>query len=93
MSNNKDYDNDTFLIESESSEEEASKIFNIIAELKRLNKIQDYGEIAVLYRKHNTDTISNLIELLCENNIDFVIRGQNDLAEQNEIKSIVLLLW
>ncbi|MFM5882743.1 UvrD-helicase domain-containing protein [Methanobrevibacter gottschalkii] len=93
VSNNDDYDNDTFLIESEDSQDEASKIFKIITELKRLNKIEDYGEVAVLYRKHNTRTIANLIELLDENNIEFVIRGQNDLADQNEIRSILLLLW
>ncbi len=93
VSSNNEYDNDTFLVESEDSQDEAGEIFNIITELKRLNKINDYGEVAVLYRKHNTGTITKLIELLCENDIDFVIRSQNDLAEQNEVKSVILLLW
>ena len=93
QSYNTRYDNDTFLIRNDDNTSEAKKIFKIIKNLKESGKILDYGEVAVLYRKHSNKTVSELIRLFQENGIDFVIRGQRDLEKQDEVKSIKTLLW
>ena len=85
------YNNSNFIIESESSSEEAKNICNTIKCLKK--KGVDYKDIAVLYRKHNNDTVPELIKLFRENDIDFSVYGQADLMDQDEVKSIVTLLW
>ncbi|MBR4447918.1 ATP-dependent DNA helicase, partial [Methanobrevibacter sp.] len=91
-SNNNDYNNSSFIIEAENPEEEAKTIFDTINYLVQ-NKNLNYEDIAVLYRKHYNKTIPALIELLYENNIDFTIRGQADLKDRDEVKSIIILLW
>ena len=92
-SDNKKYDNDTFIIKNADHDEEARRIFEAIKYLKENGKIKDYGEVAILYRKHSNKTIPKLISLFAENGINFVIEGQKDLDKQDEIKSIVTLLW
>lgn len=92
ISNNNEYDNDSYLIEAETPEEEAQTIFNTINYLVE-NKNLKYEDIAVLYRKHYNKTVPALIELFNEHNIDFTIRGQADLKDRNEVKSIIILLW
>ena len=98
---NKKYDNPTFLIENESNEDEAQKIFDIIQHIKESGKIKDYGEVGVLYRTHNNKTITELVNLFNQFNenkydkdqIKFNIKGQSDLEDQDEIKSILTMLW
>ncbi len=99
-SNNEKYDNPTFLVESSNHDEEAEKIFDIIQYLKQSGKILDYGEVGVLYRKHSNKTIAQLLELFDQHNeinpenpIDYTIKGQSDLAKQDEIKSLIIMLW
>ena len=101
QSANKKYDNSTFIVENESNVEEAQKVFEIIKYLKETGKIKDYGEIGVLYRTHSNNTITELIKLFDQFNEDkddkdqikFNIKGQADLAEQDEVKSILTMLW
>lgn len=98
---NKKYDNPTFIVENESNEEEAQKVFDIILHLKESGKINDYGEVGVLYRTHGNKTITELVNLFNqfnenkddENQIKFNIKGQADLSVQDEIKSILTMLW
>ena len=90
---NDDYDNCTFIMESESNSEEADKILNTIKYLKESGKINSYNEIAVLYRRHSNKTITELINLFYENGINFTIKGQADLKDQDEVKSIMTMLW
>lgn len=92
VSYNPGYSNPSLIIEAESPEDEAYRIFTTIQYLKE-NKNVKYEDIAVLYRKHYNKTIPELIKLLDENNISFTIRGQQDLKDQVEVKSIILLLW
>ena len=92
-SNNDEYNNHNFLVSSEDNENEAQKVLDIIKELKETGKIKDYGEVAVLYRKHSNKTVEELINKLNENKIDFVIKGQRDLSKQNEVRSILAMLW
>lgn len=86
-----DYNNPNFIIESDNALEEAKNICKTICCLKK--KGVDYKDIAVLYRKHGTDTVNELIKLFNQNDIEFSIHGQSDLAEQEEVKSILVLLW
>jgi len=98
---NKKYNNATFIIENESNNDEAQKIFDIICHLKQSGKIKDYGEVGVLYRTHGNKTIMELINLFNQFNEDkndeekikFNIKGQSDLSEQDEVKSVLTMLW
>ena len=86
-----DHNNSNFIMESGSALQEAENICNAIKCLKS-NGV-NYKDIAVLYRKHNNDTVPELIKLFNQNNIKFSIHGQSDLADQKEVKSIITLLW
>ena len=91
VSNGKPYNNPNFLVESADSVEEASQVYQII------NTLIDNGvkesDIAVLYRKHSDKTIAELVERFHEGGISFSIKGQSDLSDQAEVKSIMILLW
>ena len=91
-SNGKEYNNPNFLIKNASSEDEASNIFNIIKTLLD-NGMAKESDIGILYRKHSDKTIASLVELFKNNNINFSIKGQSDLSEQNEVKSLITLMW
>lgn len=93
-SNNKRYNNPNFIIENDNSDDEAENIYQLIKFLKNRNLIKCYSDVAVLYRKHSDKTIANLKDKFnMDDEIDFTIKGQSDLAEQNEVKSIIMLLW
>lgn len=91
-SDNKKYNNPNFIIRSKNNDEEADKIYNIIKHLKDEYGLKD-SDIAVLYRTNFNKTIPKLIEKLNDDCIDFSIRGQKDLSNQDEVKSIITLLW
>jgi len=93
VSNGKEYDNPNFLLKNENSDDEAKKVYKIIETLKENGQIRDYNDVAILYRHHSDKTISNLIEMFSEGGIDFSIKGQSDLGNQDEVKSIIILLW
>ncbi|WP_298522514.1 ATP-dependent DNA helicase [uncultured Methanobrevibacter sp.] len=89
----KSYNNPNFLLENDTSDTEAENVFEIIRYLKENDLIQGYEDVAILYRKHSDKTLAALIEKLNENEIGYSVRGQSDLAEQNEVKTIITLLW
>ncbi|MBQ2962609.1 ATP-dependent DNA helicase [Methanobrevibacter sp.] len=91
VSNGKPYNNPNFLVESANSSEEASKVYQIISTLID-NGVKE-SDIAVLYRKHSDKTIAELVERFNDGGIDFSIKGQSDLSDQAEVKSIMILLW
>ena len=100
---NQEYDNPSFIVETDMPknkrqkklgyEEEAKKIFEIIRYLDENGKIDDFSDIAVLYRKHSSRTISTLIGLLQEAEIPFYVKGSRDLGSQNEIRAVIILWW
>ena len=91
VSNGKPYNNPNFLLENESSDDEASNVYQIISTL--IENGIDESDIAVLYRKHSDKTIANLVEKFNAGGIGFSIKGQSDLSEQAEVKSLMALLW
>lgn len=86
-----EYNNDNFIIQSENPFDEAIKICETIKCLKGKGVAEK--DIAVLYRKHNNKTVPKLINLFRESDIKFSIQGQEDLKDQDEVKSILALLW
>lgn len=88
-----DCNNPNLLIENESSIGEANTIYGIIKFLKENNKINDYSDVAILYRKHSDDTITHLIDKFNENDIEFSVKGRKDLSDQNEVQTLLTLMW
>ena len=84
--------NPNFLMVNKDEIEEANNILKIIKTLIDSGKVKE-SDIGILYRKHSDDTLAYLIDLFKINNIDFSIKGQNDLSEQVEVKSLMTLLW
>lgn len=103
VADNQEYDNPSFIVETDlpkqknrrkpAYEIEAHKILEIIKKLDENNQIDDYGDIAVLYRKHSSHTIATLISLLQDAEIPFYVRGSRDLKSQNEIKAVIIMWW
>ena len=101
--NNQEYNNPSFLIETEiperrndkhlAYEAEAHKIVKIIKRLDENDQIKDFSDIAVLYRKHASKTIGYLIDLMLEEEIPFSVKGRKDLEDQKEIKAIIIMWW
>lgn len=71
---------------------QSKKIVKIIKHLKTNNKIDKYGDIAILYRSRNK-YIYKIIEDLELAEIPFYLKDQNDLIEQDETKGILALFW
>lgn len=71
---------------------QSRKIVKIIKHLKANNKIDKYGDIAILFRSRNKN-IYKIIEDLESAEIPFYLKDQNDLIEQNETKAILALFW
>ena len=100
---NREYDNPSFILETDIStkrnqkkfgyDAEAHKIFEIIKKLDENNQIRDFSDIAVLYRKHSSRTIATLISLLQEAEISFDVKGSRDLKNQNEIRAVIIMWW
>ena len=72
---------------------ESENIYEIIKYLMENGKIKDYSDVAILYRKHSDKTITNLINKFKEKSIDFSVKGRKDLSDQNEVRTILALIW
>ncbi|WP_299523521.1 ATP-dependent DNA helicase [uncultured Methanobrevibacter sp.] len=87
-------DNNSYILESSSYEEEAIKIFNLIKDLKETGKIKQYDDVAILYRSISSNkNIPILIEEFKRNNIPYSISGTDDLIESDEVKSVLTLFY
>ena len=88
---NKSYKGNLGYIENQSNIEEATKIVNIVKEMKRLGKINKFSDVALLFRyKYQMDYF---IEELKKQEIDFHVQGISDFKEYPEVNSIMFLLW
>lgn len=74
-----------------SVEDEASRIVELIINLKKDGKIKYYSDVAVLFRKN--DSVDNLIKPLEANNIEYHLKENNDFLDQNEVKAMLTLFW
>jgi len=100
---NTKYDNPSFILETDMPKKrnekkfayqaEAKKIFDIIQKLDENGQINGFSDIGVLYRKHSSNTIKNLVEYLKEAGIPFSIKGGHGVQDQKEVKAVIILLW
>lgn len=88
-----DCNNPNFLMKNQNSVEEAEKIYHIIKNLMDNKLINNYSDVAILYRKHSDNTIANLVSMFNENKIPFSIKGQSNLSNEPEVKSLLNLMW
>lgn len=91
IKSNKAYQGDLYYLDSKDGFSEAKKIVNIIKEMKRLEKINKFSDVGLLFRTKRS--MSPFIKLLLEENIDFHVQGNADFKEYPEVNSIMLLLW
>ena len=94
LKGNRDIDFPIYYISNEDKDNEAENICEFIKYLKT-GKIDNYNEIAVLTRSvtSNGNCIKPLMNLLNENNIPYAIKGNKDLLDKDEIKSILTLIY
>lgn len=71
---------------------QAKNIVKIIKHLKQNNKIDKFGDIAILFRSRNKN-IDRIIEVMKTEEIPFYLKDQNDLIDQDETKAILTLFW
>ncbi|MEE3491129.1 MAG: ATP-dependent helicase, partial [Methanobrevibacter sp.] len=72
-------------------EEEASRIVDLIANLKSDGKIKYYSDVAVLFRTNKS--VDKLIRPLEENDIGYYLKENNDFLDQNEVRAMLTLFW
>lgn len=86
--------NDSYILNNDSAEEEASNIFDFIKYLDDNGIINDFSEIAILNKSVSfSDTMPLLVDLLRKDDIPVNVVDLNVLNERNEIKSIITLLY
>lgn len=86
--------NDSYILNNNSAEEEASNIFSFIKYLDENEIINDFSDIAILNKSVSfSKTIPLLIDLLREDNIPINVVDFNELDNQDEVKSIITLLY
>ena len=89
----RDISQNIYHLASEHPMHEAKNICEIIKYLYDNKKVKNYSEIAVLSRSIKKSSITNLIRQLEKSNIPFRVKGRNDLIDNDEVKSILTLLF
>ncbi|MGL6298481.1 MAG: UvrD-helicase domain-containing protein, partial [Methanobacteriaceae archaeon] len=93
--NNNNHSTNVFKLINTDKEDEANNLVNIILDLKENGKINNYRDVAILFRSiggMGKSKIEGLLNKLKENNIPFYIRGNPDLIKKDEIKIIITLI-
>lgn len=86
--------NDVYFMVSEDNEREAENILEIIKYVQADDKM-NLSDIGILSRslKASTSCFNTLIELLEKNNINYNIRGADDLKDNEELKYVLTLMY
>lgn len=86
--------NDVYFMVSEDNEREAENILEIIKYVQADDKM-NLSDIGILSRslKASTSCFNTLIELLEKNNINYNIRGADDLKDNDELKYVLTLMY
>lgn len=87
----KKYKSPVYQMVSSSTDEEASRIVDLIANLKSDGKIKYYSDVAVLFRRNKS--VDKLIKPLEDNGIEYYLKENNDFLDQNEVKAMLTLFW
>lgn len=70
---------------------EFKNIISLIKSLYNDKKIKKYSDVAVLFRTNNE--AMEFTSKLKEKDVPFYLKGNKDLLDQNEVKSVLILLW
>ena len=87
----KGYNLPVYYLPNSNSHEEATNIISIIKTLKDNEKIDNYGDIAILFRSNND--VDKIIEPLETAGIDYYLKDKKDFLDQSEVKAILTLFW
>ena len=88
---NKGYNLPVYYLPSTNSHEEATNIVSIITTLKDNKKIDNYGDIAILFRSNND--VDKILEPLEKAEIPYYLKDKKDFLDQSEVKAILTLFW
>ena len=88
---NKGYKLPVYYLPNSNSHEEASNIVSIIKTLKDDKRIENYGDIALLFRSNND--VEKIIEPLEKADIPYYLKDKKDFKDQSEVKAILTLFW
>lgn len=91
MVNVREFESDNYYIVGDGKEE-ASRIVESVKRLKGEGKIQNYNDIAILFRSLKGSTAEKLVDLLEEEGIPFEIRNHSSLYANDDVKSLITLL-
>lgn len=87
----KKYKAPIYHMNNSSTEDEATRIVDLIYNLKKDGKIKYYSDVAVLFRRNSS--VENLIKPLVANGIEYHLKENNDFLEQNEVRAMLTLFW
>ena len=90
----RDISNESYILNNSDADREALNIFRYINYLKENDIIEKYSDIAILNKSVlNSKSMPILIDYLREENIPVNVQDFNDLANKDEVKSIITLLY
>ncbi|MDO5849484.1 MAG: ATP-dependent DNA helicase [Methanobrevibacter sp.] len=92
MTYNREFDSNNYYTVSEDNVEEAYNIVEFIKNLKENNKIENYSDIAILFRSLKGQTPKNLTELFEDEEIPYEIKNFSNLFESDDVRSFITLL-
>lgn len=86
--------NDIYFMVNEDKKTEAQNILEIIKYVQKDERM-NLSDIGILMRsvKSSSSCFNTLIELLEENNINYQVRGTGDLADSEDLKYILTLMY
>lgn len=87
----KKYKAPIFHMTNPSVDDEASRIVELIINLKNDKIIKYYSDVAILFRKNKS--VDNLIKPLNAAGIDYYLKENNDFLDQDEVKAMLTLFW
>ena len=93
LKGNNDSDGNVFILDSEDKKNQAINFVKVIKHLIESRKVKNYSDIAILSRSIKDSFTKEILATFDEENIPYEIRGNQDLLEKNEIKSILTLFY
>ena len=93
LKGNNETDGNVFLLDNVDKKDQAFNMVKTIQHLYDTQKVKNYRDIAILSRSIKDSFTKEIIATLDENKIPYEIRGNQDLLEKDEIKSILTLFY
>ncbi|MCL2116272.1 MAG: ATP-dependent helicase, partial [Methanobrevibacter sp.] len=93
LKGNNETDGNVFLLENDDKKDQAYNILKTIKHLIETEKVKNFSDIAILSRSVRDAFTKEIIATLEDNQIPCQIRGNQDLLDTDEIKSILTLFY